>query len=70
MPEAINVPVIHRTRIPGLSYINQARGLWRVVDTHDDRNDAYRTVGPQYKTKAELLADFDRYSREAWGYLP
>jgi hypothetical protein len=47
------------TRFPELAYINQAAGLWRIVTTEDGA-----TIGPQYRTKAELLADLDRYARE------
>ncbi len=58
---------IHRTRYAGLGYANTnpaGKSLWRVIDLHDDRNAA---VGPLYETKAELLADFDRYAK-TWGY--
>lgn len=66
MNNQINIHIIHKTRIAGLGYINQAPGLWRFVDTHDGQ-DSTRTVGPQYKTQQELLSDFDRYAR-SWGY--
>lgn len=60
---------INRTRFDGLGYINQSKGVWRVVDIHDAFDSSNpRCVGPQYKTKAELLADLERYARESWGY--
>jgi hypothetical protein len=60
---------INRTRFEGLGYINQAKGLWRVVDIHDAISSSEpRCVGPQYKSKTELLADLERYARESWGY--
>lgn len=58
---------LHRTRIDGLGYIKAVPGLWRFVDLHDGINTT-RYVGPNYKTEKELLADLDRYAREAWGY--
>ncbi len=66
MNNQINIHIIHKTQIAGLGYINQAPGLWRFVDTHDGQ-DSTRTVGPQYKTRQELLSDFDRYA-SSWGY--
>ncbi len=53
------------TRYTGLGYAQIARGLWRVLDCHDERPQA---VGPHYSTRTELLADLDRYAHEAWGY--
>lgn len=50
------------TRFEELGYVQQARGLWRFVAMEDNR-----VVGPQYRTKAELLADLAAYAREAWG---
>lgn len=46
------------TRYPELGYRHQGSGLWRIVD-----NSSGSEVGPQYRTKAELLADLDRYAR-------
>lgn len=62
---------IIKTRFAGLGYWHQGHGLWRVVDIHEsvlNPEGMPRTVGPQYTTKAELLADLDRYARESWGY--
>ena len=56
---------IHRTRFAGLGYILVCDACWRFVDLSDNRS---ATVGPQYRTKAELLADLQRYAREVWGY--
>jgi len=58
---------LHRTRFKGLGYINQDKNLWRIVDLHD-RVNTIHVVGPQYKTRAELLSDLDRYATETWGY--
>ena len=52
---------VRPTRFDGLGYANDAPGLWRVVDTSDGWESR---VGPQYKTKMELLADLDRYATE------
>lgn len=48
-----------RTRFEGLSYTKDAHNLWRIVD-----EDGERRVGPQYFTRAELLADLERYAAE------
>ena len=45
------------TRFEGLSYRMDGPGLWRFVD-----EDGGRSVGPQYTTKAELLADLSSYA--------
>ena len=62
---------IMKTRYAGLGYWHQGHGLWRVVDIHDsvlNPQGMPRTVGPMYKSKAELMGDLDRYARESWGY--
>jgi hypothetical protein len=62
---------IYSTRIEGLKYFRDLSGNWRIVDCHDAMptiNDEPKAVGPLYKTQIELLADFDRYARESWGY--
>jgi len=57
------------TRYAGLCYVQQDRTTWRFVSVHDcDSVATPAVVGPQYRTKAELLADMDRYAREYWGY--
>lgn len=59
---------IHRTRYAGLGYANTnpaGKPIWRVIDLHDEGRAA--TVGEQYQTKDELLADLDRYAK-TWGY--
>lgn len=45
-----------KTRYKELDYVNNG-DHWRFVDTSSGS-----TVGPLYKTKAELLADMDRYA--------
>lgn len=60
-----------KTRFAGLAFYKQAPGLWRVVDIHESELNSQgvpSVVGPQYRTKSELLADLDRYARESWGY--
>ncbi len=52
------------TQYDGLCYTMQDRSLWRFVWTGDG---GQVTVGPQYRTKAELLADLTRYATEVWG---
>ena len=67
MYNGINKIRIHKTRIPELGYANtnpMGKPMWRVIDLQDG-NEA--EVGPQYATKAELLADFTRYAK-SWGY--
>jgi len=47
-----------RTRYAELAYEQHARDLWRIIDAETGA-----AVGPQYKSRAELLADLDRYAR-------
>jgi len=49
---------IHSTRYPELGYANHAPSLWRIIDMETGA-----VIGPHYKSKAELLADLDRYAR-------
>ena len=65
----INPIKLHATRYAGLAYANTnpvGAPLWRFVDILDA--DRAAVVGEQYPTRAELLADLDRYARESWGY--
>ena len=59
MLEEINPRTTRPTRYPELGYQKVAPGLWRFVDLETGS-----TVGPQFKTKAELLADLARYATE------
>ena len=52
---------VRPTRFPELGYRQDGPGLWRIYALDDGRESA---VGPFYPTKAELLADLDRYARE------
>ncbi len=52
---------IHPTRYPELGYAHDGPSLWRFVDL-----DSGNRIGPQYRTRAELLADLDRYA-ESFG---
>lgn len=53
------------TRYKELGYMEQDKGLWRLVAMPTPGlDDDYAVVGPQYKTKAELMADLPRYARE------
>jgi hypothetical protein len=47
------------TRYPELAYEQHAKDLWRIIAT-----DTQQAIGPFYKTKAELLADLNRYAKE------
>jgi hypothetical protein len=53
---------IRPTRFGTLGYRCDGRGLWRVYDVENRESPA--AVGPFYVTKAELLADLDRYAHE------
>lgn len=67
MYNGINKITVHATRHKGLGYGNTnpaGKPCWRVIDISDER---YASVGPIYASKAELLADFDRYAA-TWGY--
>ena len=48
---------VRDTRFPELGYKQIDLNCWMVIDKSD-----YRQVGPQYRTKAELLADLERYA--------
>ena len=52
------------TRFRYLGYDKVAPNIWRIFDLCDGRESA---VGPIYKTRAELLADLERFAR-AFGY--
>lgn len=47
------------TRYDGLGFEKHAPNLWRIIDTN-----THAAVGPHYRSRAELLADLDRYARE------
>lgn len=49
----------------GIEIKRNADGRWRHVDTNDGRK---AEVGPDYHTKAELIADHEGYLRRA-GWL-
>ena len=50
-----------RTRYKELDYFNDDANLWRIYTGGTDDGSA---VGPHYRTKAELLADLDRFAAE------
>ena len=50
---------IRPTRYQELGYRNDGRDLWRIYALDGDC-----PVGPYYVSKAELLADLERYARE------
>lgn len=52
------------TRFPELGYEKHGPSLWRIIDTETGS-----AVGPQYRTKAELLADLERYARDNYGIV-
>jgi hypothetical protein len=51
---------IHKTRFAGMGYA-KVGNVWRFVVDGD------AVVGPQYASKAELLADLPRYASEYFG---
>lgn len=58
---------VFSTRFAELGFINQEPGLWRFVDKQNPISTSpygFATIGPQYATKAELLADLSRFATE------
>ena len=55
---------VRETRYPELGFRQDAPGLWRVVDVSTGSS-----VGPQYSTRSELLADLARYAADGWGLV-
>ena len=49
------------TRFPELFYDEAVKGLWRIMDADG------AVIGPHYASKAELLADLDRYAADYFG---
>lgn len=52
-----NLPPVYRTRFKELGFTNVAAGLWRFVDLSTDCH-----VGAHYRSKAELMANMERYA--------
>jgi hypothetical protein len=50
-----------KTRYPELDYRQDAPGTWRIVN-------GGASVGPHYASKAELLADLERYAANWYGF--
>jgi len=50
----------------GVHFAHVFAGVWRHVHVEGG---AASVVGPEYRTRAELLADHDRYMHESWGVL-
>jgi hypothetical protein len=68
MYNGVNKITIQSTQYAGLGFANtNPAGVpcWRVIDRHDEAREA--SVGPLYKSKAELLEDLPRYAK-TWGY--
>lgn len=63
---------MRKTRYSELGYDNFGPGLWRIINVETGSE-----TGQHYKTKAELLADLDRFAAEfgcsgakpSWGEL-
>ena len=54
--------ILHKTRFAGLGFIHLPE-CWRIVDINGGWDPSQpRTIGPQYKTEAELLSDLVRYA--------
>ena len=64
MHNGINKIKIHKTREPEMGFGMIEPGCWRFISLQDG---AESVVGHRYASKAELLADCDRYLKE-WGY--
>lgn len=59
-----NRETIHKTQYAELGYANTADSLWRFVDIISGGTIYNACVGSHNRTRAELLADLDRYARE------
>lgn len=51
--------MIHKTRYPELGYEQHDKGLWRIMALPEGQ-----AVGPHYASKAELLADLNRFASD------
>jgi hypothetical protein len=47
------------TRYPELQYEQHTRNLWRIIDAETGA-----AIGPQYRTRVELLADLPAFYAE------
>ena len=58
--------MIHRTRFDILGYAKIMPGVWRIADISDGTEfcAGAHVVGFPYTSKAELLADLDRYASD------
>lgn len=56
---------IYRTRYDILGFARIDRTTWMFISLEEPEDP--RQVGPQYASKAELLADLTRYATEVWG---
>ena len=66
MYNGTNQITITPTRFATLGFANtcpQGKPLWRFVDLSEPGQQA--VVGPQYRTRAELLADLEDYATRA-----
>lgn len=64
---------VSKTRFATLGYMLVVPGVWRFVDISERMPVSWsdcRTVGPQYATKAELLADMQDYAERAGWHDP
>ena len=53
---------VHSTRFNAIGYAKIRPGYWSFI-AQDDKVQ----VGPQYRSKAEMLADLTRYAADSWG---
>jgi len=57
------------TRFENLGYRCDGPKLWRIVDKQGGLVGGFHSaIGPQYKSKGELLADLERFAREVYGH--
>ena len=56
---------VRKTQYPELGYLKVGMACWRVIDLSDNPapDDSPIVIGPQYRTKTELLADLNRFAK-------
>jgi hypothetical protein len=59
--DAANLREARPTRHAELGYVRHDRDHWRFVDMETGA-----AIGPQYRTRAELLADVDTFHAARW----
>lgn len=57
--QVVNPMKLHATRFPELQYAHLMPGVWRLIDASTGQ-----TIGHNYKTRLELLADLERVAHD------